>query len=362
MLNSAFFSTACWGVASQQIAIGFSYFALALVVSNTPETPALTRWVRWVLAGLASASNVMQGADIGAIFSVFIAAFVLFKTLVDESGSIPVKVARSVGRRGGHRRVCRFHRAPNRCVACRHFHHRHCRHRAGRGKPRRRNGTGLRNGASPKLKRCRFVRARIVRLQDGHAEQHGNVSGRLWRRNLLGRGGARPGDWMNILPLARKARTPPHGFIRQTGGGGYAGILVGLLAGWAIAQSLRRQNSVVWRNPAADDLVLARGAGHLAAAVIGAGLRRLLRRSLYELPYASLIRNPTKFLLVFSWAIVVLFAYGVHGLSRRYLEVPAANFKSSITQLQAGGKTSAVSTAIGPGPASSPSPPACWPG
>ena len=87
-LNSAFFSTACWGVASQQIAVGFSYFALALVVSNTPETPVLTRWVRWALAGLAVGVNVMQGSDIGAIFSVFIAAFVMFKTFVDESGSI----------------------------------------------------------------------------------------------------------------------------------------------------------------------------------------------------------------------------------------------------------------------------------
>ena len=97
-LNSAFFSTACWGVASQQIAIGFSYFALALVVSNTPETPALTRWVRWALAGLAVGVNVMHGADIGAIFSVFIAIFVFVKTLVDESGSVAAKLGRIVGR------------------------------------------------------------------------------------------------------------------------------------------------------------------------------------------------------------------------------------------------------------------------
>ena len=38
-LNSAFFSTACWGVASQQIAIGFSYFALALIVSTRRKRP-----------------------------------------------------------------------------------------------------------------------------------------------------------------------------------------------------------------------------------------------------------------------------------------------------------------------------------
>jgi hypothetical protein len=68
--NSAFFATACWGVASQQIAIGMIFFALALIVSNTPETPARIRWLRWALAGLAVGVNVMQGADNGAIFSL----------------------------------------------------------------------------------------------------------------------------------------------------------------------------------------------------------------------------------------------------------------------------------------------------
>ena len=42
----------------------------------------------------------------------------------------------------------------------------------------------------------------------------------------------------------------------------------------------------------------------------------------------STIRNPAKFILIFSWAMVILSAYGVHGLSRRYLEVPAAKFAS----------------------------------
>ena len=79
-LNSTFFATACWGVATQQIAIGMDFFALALVVSNTSETPALIRWTRLALAGLAVGVNVMEAADIGAIFSVFVAAFVLFQS------------------------------------------------------------------------------------------------------------------------------------------------------------------------------------------------------------------------------------------------------------------------------------------
>src|SRR5262249_36787388 len=40
----------------------------------------------------------------------------------------------------------------------------------------------------------------------------------------------------------------------------------------------------------------------------------------YMLPYFSTIRNPAKFLHPFHWSLVILFAYGVHGLYRRYLE------------------------------------------
>ena len=97
-LNSTFFATACWGVATQQIAIGMDFFALALVVSNTSETPALIRWTRLALAGLAVGVNVMEAADIGAIFSLFVAAFVLFRAITDEAGAAWAKVGRGIGR------------------------------------------------------------------------------------------------------------------------------------------------------------------------------------------------------------------------------------------------------------------------
>ncbi len=54
----------------------------------------------------------------------------------------------------------------------------------------------------------------------------------------------------------------------------------------------------------------------------------------YALPYFSTIRNPIKFLFVFSWALVVIFGYGIHGLSRRYLEVPAAGPASLSVQFR----------------------------
>jgi hypothetical protein len=96
-LNSAFFATACWGVAGQLIAFSMDFLALALVVSISPATPPLTRWMRLALAGLAVGVNVMEAFDIGAIFSLFVAAFVLFKALTDESGPGWLKWGRGVG-------------------------------------------------------------------------------------------------------------------------------------------------------------------------------------------------------------------------------------------------------------------------
>jgi hypothetical protein len=45
-------------------------------------------------------------------------------------------------------------------------------------------------------------------------------------------------------------------------------------------------------------------------------------RVFYQLPYSSAMRNPAKFMHVLSWAMVILLAYGSHGLSSLYLVKP----------------------------------------
>ena len=80
MLNSTFFATACWGVASQQIALGLDFFALALFMANTADTPTLVRWARLALAGLCVGLNVIEAADVGALCSLLIAAFIFYKS------------------------------------------------------------------------------------------------------------------------------------------------------------------------------------------------------------------------------------------------------------------------------------------
>jgi hypothetical protein len=325
-LNSAFFSTACWGVASQQIAVAMTYFALALVVSNTPETPVLTRWVRWMLAGLAVGANVMQGADIGAIFSLFIAAFVLFKTLAEESGSIAAKLGRSIG----HVAVIAVFAGFIALQSVLSLVGSSITGIAGTGQDaesKARQWNWATQWSFPKIEslnlfipglfgyRMDTPKNMMESLQDSYK------GGNYW--GAVGRSVA----WDRFFAGGKQGSAPDPNidYLRFSGGGAYAGILVALIAIWAIAQSLRRQNSVFdekqrrmlwfWTALLIGSLLLAWGRFAPFYAV------------LYKLPYASVIRNPTKFLLIFSWALVIVFAYGVHGLSRRYLEVPAGGSK-----------------------------------
>jgi hypothetical protein len=329
-LNSTFFATACWGVAPQQIAIGMDFLALALVVSNTSETPVLIRWARLALAGLAVGINVMEAADIGAIFSLFVAAFVFFKAIADESGAIGVKVGRGVSRVAVIALFAGFI-ATQTIVAL--------------------VGTaivgiaGTAQDTETKMQHWDFS----TQWSEPKVETLG-----LFVPGLFGYRMNTPKDMMEFLQdhykggeywgaVGRdpalvhyfdsgKQGSPPPGFMRFTGGQNYAGILVVLAAFWAMAQSLRRQNSIF--SETQRRFIWFWSVVLIGSLLLAWGKYAPFYQFFYMLPYASTIRNPTKFLLVFSWAIVILFAYAVHGWSRRYLEVPAAGTASSLAQLQ----------------------------
>ena len=329
-LNSTFFSAACWGVASQQIAIGMDFFALALVVSNVPETAVMIRCARWMLAGLCVGVNVMEGADNGAIFSVFIAAFVLFKTLVDENGAVITKVARGIGRITVIAVFAGF-------IATQTI--------------------------------VSLVGVEIVGIvgtgQDAESKaQHWDFATQwsipkketlgLFVPGLFGYKMDTPKDMMSALQDSYKGGeywggvgrdpnidryfdsgkkdSPPPGMMRFSGGGNYCGILVSLIAFWAMAQSLRRKNSV-FSDPQRR-LLWFWMAILVVSVLLMWGRFAPFYKFFYMLPYASTMRNPCKFIAMFSWAFVIIFAYGVHGLSRRYLEIPAGSMKSSVAQFQ----------------------------
>ena len=329
-LNSAFFATACWGVAPQQIAIGMDFFALALVVSNVAGTPRLIRWTRLALAGLAVGVNVMEAADIGAIFSVFVAAFVLVRTVTDEGGAAWAKWGHGIGRVAVVAVFAGFIATQTILALV---------GAAIVGIPGTGQDTETKTQhwywatawSEPKMETLGlFVPGLFGYRLDTPNNMMGFLQNNYQGGNYWGTVGNDPSldsyfDW------GRKGPIPP-GQIRFTGGQNYAGILVALLAFWAIAQSLRRQNSVFTATQ--KRLVWFWAVVLIGTLLLAYGRFAPFYKLFYLLPYASTIRCPSKFLLVFSWAIIILFAYGIHGLSRRYLEIPAANSASWPAQLK----------------------------
>src|SRR5438128_1441626 len=70
-LNTMAFSAACWGLAEWPLAWAMNLLAVAALVS-----PSIRNWtVKAALAGLAVGMGVMEGFDVGAVFSMFTGAF-----------------------------------------------------------------------------------------------------------------------------------------------------------------------------------------------------------------------------------------------------------------------------------------------
>lgn len=328
-LNSTFFSTACWGVASQQIAIGMDFFALGLIMASSPETPPLQRWTRLALAGLCVGVNVMEAADIGAIFSLFIAAYVLFKALNEEgvpavkkiwSGLLRVVVVAGFAGFMGSQIVVALVGSQITGIA-------------GTAQDTETKAAHWDWATQWSLPKSETLSIIVPGLFGYKMDTPNNMMPALQEAYRGGQywGGVGRDPALDRYFDAGRQGAPPSGFMRFTGGGVYAGILVMLIATWALVQSFRRQDSVftgmqkkfIWFWAAVLVFSLLLTFGRFAP----------FYQFVYMLPYASTIRNPVKFILVFSWAIVILFGYGVNALSRRYLEVPASGSSSPATQL-----------------------------
>jgi hypothetical protein len=329
-LNSTFFSSACWGVAGQLDAFSMDFLALALVVSISSATPPLTRWMRLALAGLAVGVNIMEAADIGAIFSLFVAAFVLFKAVTDENGSLLIKLGRGMGQITIIAVFAGFI-ATQTVVA---LVGSQITGIAGTGQDtetKAQHWDWATQWSVPKIEALGlFIPGLFGYRMDTPKDMMAFSQDAYKGGNYWGGGGRDPA--IDRFFASGKEGSPPSGLMRFSGGGIYAGILVALVALWAIAQLLRRQNPAftgmqrrfIWFWSAILLVTLLLAFGRFAP----------FYKWLYMLPYVSTMRNPCKFIAVFSWALVILFAYGIHGLSGRYLEISAANSASPLAQLK----------------------------
>jgi len=333
-LNSTFFGAACWGVASQQVAIGMDFFALALVMSNTSETSALIRWARLALAGLAVGVNVMEAFDIGAVLSVFVAAVVFFKAVMDESGPAMIKIGRGVGRVAVIAIFAGFI-ATQTVVSLVGSQITGIAGTAQDAETKAQHWDWATQWSLPKKETLSLFMPGLFGYKMNTPNYMPDYLTNAYQGGIYWGGMGRDPALDRFFDSGGQGTPPPYGFMRQTGEQNYAGILVVLIAIWAIAQSFRRKDSVftdtqckyIW---------------FWAAILIGSVLLAwgrfapfdYYKHTIYALPYSSTMRSPAKFITVFSMMVVTLFAYGVHGLSQRYLAVSAPGSNSISTQLK----------------------------
>ncbi len=320
MLNATFFGGASWGVAAPEIALGFNFLALALVMVKTDETPPLICWIRFALAGLCVGVNVMETPDIGALASLFVAAFVFFKSFGNEEGSLADKATRGVARVAV---VAVFalliaFQAVNGVVTTA------ITGVVGTGQDAASKAAHWDDATQWSLPKVEtfglFVPGLFGYKMDTPGQMPDALQGAYAGGVYWGAMGRLPAD-ERFLESGAKGSPPDPNWMRQTGNGNYCGVFVTLLAIWTIAQSFRRENSPFSAN---QKRFIWFWSGVLVLSLLLAwGKFAPFYALLYKLPYFSTIRSPTKFIMFFSWALIILFAYGLDALSRTYLN-PAA--------------------------------------
>ncbi|HWF18890.1 MAG TPA: hypothetical protein VG754_06455 [Verrucomicrobiae bacterium] len=293
-LNSDFFSTACWGVATQVIGFGFMYIAVGLIVD-----PSVKRqWVRAILAGLAVGVGVMEAYDIGALFSLFIAAFVVYHAffLSERPASTAQKGAQGiikVGLVGGFALFIAAHSLLS-------LVNTQIQGISGAQQDeatRQARWDEATQWSLPKAETLQVFIPGVFGFRDSWYmyEYDEPTNDQYW--GTIGNGG---------------------GLNHLIGTGFYAGVPVVVIALWAVLQALRRQGSpfTIFQRRAIWFWL----GTTIVSVLMSYGKHAPFYRFFYALPYASTIRNPDKFMHVASWALVILFAYGVHGLVTVYLE------------------------------------------
>ncbi len=340
-LNSSFFQDACWGTASHQIALGMDFFALALIVADNRQNSVLTRLIQFALAGLCVGINVIEAADVGALYSLFIAAFVFYRAVTDADGSFVVKTARGVGRVA----IVAVFAGFIACQTVTALVGTQIQGIAGTAQDeatKAANWDGATQWSLPKIETFGLFVPGLFGYKMDTPDNMMPLLQDAYRGGVNWGGAGRTPAIDRFFDSGAPGQPPsgPGYSMRFTGGENYTGILVLLLAGWTIAQSLRRQNSPfssaqkksIWFWTFVLIVCLPIAWGRFAPMFYGA---------LYQLPYFSTIRNPAKFLFFFSWAAVILFAYGVNALSQRQLAPTASTSAGLVAHWQSWWKKAA---------------------
>jgi hypothetical protein len=292
-LNGDLFSYACWGLPSVTLTAAAAFAAMAVLQSGFVGRP----WVKTILAGVIVGLGVMEAYDVGALFSLLVAAFVLCSHLVQGGALSPQ------GKLGRGFLVIILMAAVAAVMAAH----------------------ALQGLVNTQVKGVAILQSTPENKQErwDWATQWSLPKVEMLRVLVPGLFGYRmdsPGGGDYWGAVGQQAGWEQHhqGLARHSGYGPYVGLLLVLAALWAGMQSLRpkggpfdeTERRLVW-------FWLAVGAVSL---LLSLGRHGLLYQFLFPLPFFKSIRNPVKFLHLFSVATVILAAYGLQGIWRRHVD------------------------------------------
>jgi hypothetical protein len=351
-LNMHFFSNACWGLGTWNVCCGMSLVALGVLVS--PDIEKL--WVKGVLAGLSTGMAVMEGFDVGAIMSLYVAVFVLFLFLSTESnrakgvgktvyvGAILVISAILISLSTIYTLVGTQLTGTT---------------QAGQNvKGSEGDWQFMTQWSIPKLETLRVIIPGLFgyRLDvyttspDPSAYYWGSVAedpllGKLESSDSLVRSNAAatlhlPDQYQSVM--AGNDKTARENLVdmimsrvqmqrRHTGNGEYTGVLVCLLALFGLANAARKTGSPYSTHE--RRAVWFWGAAALISLLAAWGRYSFLYALIYHLPLIGNFRNPMKYMHPLNISLIILSGYGLEALSRQYLTATASRAEPFFQQI-----------------------------
>jgi hypothetical protein len=339
-LNMHFFSNACWGLGQWNVCCGMILIALGILVS--PDIKQL--WIKGVLAGLSVGMAVMEGYDIGAILSIYVAVFVVFLFLSSESN--PAKGAGKAVFVGVLLVVSSLLLSLSTIYTL-----------IGtqiKGTVTARQDESAKRQAwdfntqwsIPKLETLRMFipglfgyrldvyttsgtpeayywgsiaeEPRVAQLESSNPAVRSNAVASLpappqvlaQLQSIMAGNDMTARD--NIVDQVKSM-----GQRRHTGSGEYTGVLVCLLALFGLANAARKKGSPY--SPGERRTVLFWGGAALFSLLAAWGRYGFLYAWIYHLPLVSNFRNPMKYMHPLNISMIILSAFGLEALGRKYL-------------------------------------------
>ncbi|MBC8243709.1 MAG: hypothetical protein H8E20_04890 [Verrucomicrobia bacterium] len=345
--NMEVVSYACWGLPSRALTFATTFLAAAFVLRALKSRP----WANLALAGICIGLGLMEGYDIGALFSLYIAAFVLFGFVIK---SIPLGRAAGRGFAGIAVVAIVAGLAASQTLStlvgtqlqgASSGEPDVLQPPAQRAAAKERQWTFLTQWSLPKMETLRIVIPGLYGYRLDTPRPHdrnkfrsldgGNYWGSMGQDPVLdriaeideviatlGQKNPVPGELamaMNIpVPEAARLlslRQNRHQLQqRHSGSGEYAGIVVVLLAAWALFFTLQKRATLY--SPTEQRMILFWATLALVSLLLAYGRHALFYQLIHQLPFFNTMRNPIKFLHPMHFGLVVLCGYGVEGMLR----------------------------------------------